>query len=77
MRGILRTYTLTHFDEDSMAGNGKKASDAVILSGARTPIGKFMGALSGVPAPRLGAVAIRAAVARARVRPEEVEEVMM
>ncbi|MGH2524871.1 MAG: acetyl-CoA C-acyltransferase, partial [Anaerolineales bacterium] len=61
----------------SMAGNGKKANDPVILSGARTPIGKFMGALSGVPAPRLGAVAIRAAVARARVRPEEVEEVMM
>ena len=40
-------------------------ADAVILSAARTPIGKFQGALSGVPATRLGATAIQAAVERA------------
>ncbi|MCK6519776.1 acetyl-CoA C-acetyltransferase, partial [Myxococcota bacterium] len=38
--------------------------DVVILSGARTPIGSFMGGLSSVPGPRLGAVAIQAAVER-------------
>ena len=37
-------------------------SDIVILSAARTPIGKFQGALSSIPAPQLGAVAIRAAM---------------
>ena len=40
-------------------------TEAVILSAARTPIGKFQGALSGLAAPRLGAVAIKAAVERA------------
>ena len=47
------------------------SSDIVILSAARTPIGKFQGALSGIPAPQLGAVAIRAAIERAgdRSRP--------
>ncbi len=60
-----------------MTTNGKKPNDAVILSGARTPIGKFMGALASVPAPRLGAVAVRAAVERAGIDPTQVEEVIM
>ena len=60
-----------------MTTNGKKASDAVILSGARTPIGKFMGSLSSIPAPRLGAVAIKAAIERAGVEPEQIDEVIM
>ncbi len=60
-----------------MAANGKQSNDAVILSGARTPIGKFMGALAGVPAPRLGAVAIRAAVERAGIDPAQIDEVIM
>lgn len=55
----------------------KKNTDAVILSAARTPIGRFMGALSAVPAPRLGAVAVRAAVERAGIKSEEIEEVVM
>ena len=38
---------------------------AVIVSGARTPIGKFLGALSSFGAPQLGAIAIRAALDRA------------
>jgi len=52
-------------------------SDVFILSSARTPIGKFGGGLSTVPATQLGAVAIRAAVERARVAPERIDEVFM
>jgi acetyl-CoA C-acetyltransferase len=60
-----------------MVTNGKKPNDALILSAARTPIGKFMGVLAGVPAPRLGAVAIRAAVERAGIDPAQLDEVIM
>ena len=52
-------------------------SDAFILSAARTPIGKFGGGLSTVPATDLGATAIRAAVERAGIAPERVDEVFM
>ena len=48
-----------------------------IVGAARTPIGAFLGGLSTLPAPRLGAVAIRAALERARVEPGLVEEVFM
>jgi len=57
--------------------NEKNPRDAVIVGAARTPIGKFGGALSSLSAPQLGAIAIRAAVERARVDPASVEEVMM
>jgi acetyl-CoA C-acetyltransferase len=60
-----------------MTTNAKRANDAVILSGARTPIGKFMGGLSSIPAPRLGAVAIKAAVERAGLDPDQIDEVIM
>lgn len=53
------------------------AREVVIVGAARTPIGAFMGALSGLAAPRLGAAAIQAACARAGVRPGEVSEVLM
>src|SRR5512144_1089255 len=53
------------------------ATDAVILSAARTPIGKFQGSLSSVPATQLGAIAVKAAVERAGINPEEIEEVIM
>ena len=46
--------------------------EVVIVSAARTPIGKFLGALSGVPAHQLGATAIKAAVERAGVKPEAI-----
>ncbi|HEY7237596.1 MAG TPA: acetyl-CoA C-acetyltransferase [Burkholderiales bacterium] len=49
----------------------------VIVSGARTPMGAFQGELKGFAAPELGAAAIRAAVERAGLRPEEVQEVLM
>src|SRR5437763_15308223 len=51
--------------------------DAFLLSAVRTPIGKFLGELSEVPAPRLGAVAIAEAIRRANVKPAEVDEVIM
>src|SRR5512140_23740 len=53
------------------------ADDAVILSAARTPVGKFQGSLSSVPATQLGAIAVKAAVERAGINPEEIEEVIM
>ena len=49
----------------------------VIVGAARTPIGSFLGSLAAVPAPRLGAVAIRAALQRAGVEPGQVGEVIM
>jgi acetyl-CoA C-acetyltransferase len=51
--------------------------DAVILSACRTPIGAFGGALKDLSASDLGAVVIREAVARARVEPNAVDDVMM
>src|SRR3954467_2388436 len=51
--------------------------DAFILSAARTPIGKFLGGLSDLPAPKLGAIAIAEALKRANVRPDQVEDVIM
>jgi acetyl-CoA C-acetyltransferase len=49
----------------------------VIVSVARTPMGAFQGELKGFAAPELGAAAIRAAVERAKIRPDEVQEVIM
>lgn len=51
--------------------------DVVICSAVRTPIGKFMGALSSVPSTMLGGVAIRAAVERAGMSLEAIDEVLM
>ena len=50
---------------------------AVIVSAARTPIGKFMGALSSLKASDLGAVAIKAAIARAGIDAKEIQDVIM
>ncbi|HEX2197565.1 MAG TPA: acetyl-CoA C-acetyltransferase [Burkholderiales bacterium] len=54
-----------------------KVDPIVIVSAARTPMGGFQGELKGFSAPELGAAAIRAAVERARLRPEDVQEVLM
>ncbi len=50
---------------------------AVILSGARTPVGVFMGGLAELTAPQLGSAAIKAALERSGVGPNEVSEVLM
>jgi len=49
----------------------------VIASAARTPVGAFMGVLSRIPAPKLGAAAITAAIERARIDKEDIDEVIM
>ena len=49
----------------------------VIVAAARTPIGRYLGGLSSLTAPELGAIAIRAAVERAGVSPADVDEVIM
>src|SRR5213083_394243 len=49
----------------------------VIVAAARTPMGAFQGELKGFGAPELGAAAIRAAVERAKLKPEDVQEVIM
>jgi acetyl-CoA C-acetyltransferase len=54
-----------------------KSDEALIAGATRLPTGKFLGALSGFTAPELGALAIRAAMKRAEIRPELVEEVIM
>jgi acetyl-CoA C-acetyltransferase len=54
-----------------------KSRIPVIVSAVRTPIGKFLGGLSTLSAPELGAIAIREAVKRAGIAPEDVQEVIM
>jgi len=49
----------------------------VIVSAARTPIGKFLGGISSLSAPELGGIAIREAVRRAGVSPDDIQEVIM
>ena len=49
----------------------------VIVDGARTPVGSFGGALKEVPAHELGATAVRAAIERARIGPDDPQEVVM
>jgi len=51
--------------------------EVVIVSAARTPIGSFLGALSTIPAPELGAIAIKGALDKIHLKPELVEEVLM
>ena len=51
--------------------------NSVILSAVRTPIGAFLGSLSSLRAPELGAIVIKEAVSRAGIKPEDVSEVIM
>src|SRR5882724_8216017 len=51
--------------------------EAVIISAARTPVGKFLGSLQSFTATELGAIVVRESVRRAGIKPEEVDEVIM
>ena len=51
--------------------------EVVIVSAVRTPMGAFGGSLKGIPTRKLGAIAIKAAVERAGIKPEMVDEVIM
>src|SRR3954466_4016984 len=54
-----------------------KDTDVVIISGVRTPIGKFQGSLSELPATKLGALVVKEAVSRAKLDPAKVDECIM
>jgi len=51
--------------------------EVYIISAARTPMGSFLGSLSSIPAPKLGSIAIKGALDKAGLDPNEVEEVYM
>jgi acetyl-CoA C-acetyltransferase len=51
--------------------------DVVIISGCRTPVGKFQGSLSDLSAPQLGAIVVRESVKRANLDPKQVDECIM
>ncbi len=53
------------------------SKEVVIVSAVRTPIGSFMGALSTIPAPKLGAIAIKGALDKINLNPDLVQEVLM
>ncbi len=55
----------------------KKMKEVFIVSAARTPIGSFLGSLSSVPAPKLGATAIKGALEKINLDPKLVQEVYM
>jgi acetyl-CoA C-acetyltransferase len=57
--------------------NSGVMKNVVILSAQRTPVGSFLGKLSSLPAPELGAAAIRGALAKAGIKPGEVEQVIL
>src|SRR5579859_928532 len=61
-------------------GNGhkqKNANDVLIVGAARTPQGKFLGALQPLTAPELGKHVLKAVVERSRINPAEVDEVIL
>ena len=51
--------------------------DIVILGGARTPIGSFLGTLSALPAPKLGSIAIKCALQNSGVQADQIQQVIM
>src|SRR5512134_1620226 len=63
-----------HLLEESIMAN---TDPIVIVAAARTPMGGFQGDLKGFAAPELGAAAIRAAVERAKLKPEDVQDLIM
>src|SRR5256884_9401977 len=78
MVGLLTpTVCLTLFGFNGHAKSMSEISEAVIISAARTPVGKFLGALKSFKATDLGAIVVREAVKRAGVKPEDVDEVIM
>jgi acetyl-CoA C-acetyltransferase len=59
------------------AGMNTHTAPVYVVSAARTPIGSFLGTLAGVRAPELGAVAIKGALARAKLAPDAIDEVFL
>jgi acetyl-CoA C-acetyltransferase len=61
----------------TISNKEEKMQDIVIVSAARTAVGKFGGSLTKVSAPELGAIAIKEAMARAKLSPDQIGEVIM
>lgn len=55
---------------------GISMRNVVIVSAARTPVGKCRGALASIPAEKLGAIAVRGAIEKANIKPEQIDEVI-
>ena len=68
---------MINFAKHIKKSKNKMSKEVVIVSAARTPIGSFLGALSTIPAPKLGAIAIKGALEKINLKPELVEEVLM
>lgn len=78
LTGSIETGVISGVNHMSQSTNQAPNFPTVyIASAARTPVGGFQGALSELSAPRLGAIAIKEAVARAGVKPEAIDEVIM
>ena len=55
----------------------KSTTPVILKGGARTPIGRFLGGLSPLSAPQLGAIVVRAAIARSGIQVTDLDEVVM
>jgi len=73
-RGIQRLQKLTNHLRMFSTAN---FNEVYIVSAKRTPMGAFLGKLSSLPAPQLGAISIKAALEQANVKPGEVDEVFL
>src|SRR5687767_6770973 len=65
------------FKQPSISARNCTVEETVILAAARTPIGKYLGGLSSLTAPQLGAVALKEALARSGAPLDEVEDCIM
>ncbi|KXS20136.1 acetyl-CoA acetyltransferase [Gonapodya prolifera JEL478] len=70
-------YSVSKLGRRTYATLAPKPNDVVFVAAARTPVGSFKGSLASLTAPQLGAIAIKGALERAGLKPEEVNEVFM
>lgn len=74
---VIRAINKVHTIGCRTYSSKPKLRDVVIVSAVRTPIGSFRGSLVNIPAPRLGAIAVNAAIERAGIAKDQVKEVFM
>jgi acetyl-CoA C-acetyltransferase len=82
LQAELDRFARRHIYNDEFANHRRSTymaafDDIVIISGCRTPVGKFQGSLSDFTAPKLGAIVVREAVQRAQIEPKQVDECIM
>jgi acetyl-CoA C-acetyltransferase len=74
---LRQSYPICRQFASSSKSMAKELKDVVILSAVRTPVGSFRSSLATMTAPQLGSVAIKAAVERAGLKPDQIQEVYM